>query len=147
MFINPYNNIITESIVPSRNIGCLWVLWTSVYRLLSTLVHSSFYPLPCLPTFSSRFSVFLSSRFPEGFKVGQPLVSLHPLFLMCETDPSKFLFLISKFISSFPVTFHRSLLDIIFGHKSLGLVYCNFFRMELYDEWHHGASLFSFFVH
>ena len=38
--------IIIESIIPSRNIGCLWVLSTSVYRLLRTLVHSSFYPLP-----------------------------------------------------------------------------------------------------
>ena len=76
--------IIIESIVASRNIGCLWVLSTSVYRLLRTLVHSSFYPLPWLPIFSSCFSVFLSSCFPEGSKVGQPLVSLHPLFLMCD---------------------------------------------------------------
>ena len=78
------NIIIIKSIVPSRNIGCLWVLSTSVYQLLRTLVHSSFYPLPWLPIFSSYFSVFLSSCFPEGSKVGQPLVSLHPLFLMCD---------------------------------------------------------------
>jgi hypothetical protein len=38
--------IIIESIVSSRNIGCLRVLSTSVYRLLRTSVHSSFYPLP-----------------------------------------------------------------------------------------------------
>jgi hypothetical protein len=37
--------IIIESIVPFRNIGCLWVLSTSVYRLLRTAVHSSFCPL------------------------------------------------------------------------------------------------------
>ena len=74
-------NIVIESIVPSRNIGCLWVLSTSDYRLLRTLVHSSFYLLPWLPIFSSCFSVFLSSCFLEGSKVGQPLVSLHPLFL------------------------------------------------------------------
>ena len=65
-----YNNNIIKSIVPSRNIGCLWVLSTSVYRLLRTLVHSSFYPLPWLPIFSSCFSVFLSSSFPEDSKVG-----------------------------------------------------------------------------
>jgi hypothetical protein len=47
--------IIRESIVPSRNIGCLWVLSTSVYQLLRTLVHSSFYPLTWLPKFSSCF--------------------------------------------------------------------------------------------
>jgi len=76
--------IIIESIVPSRNIGCLWVLSTSVCRLLRTLVHSSFYPLPWLPIFSSYFSVFLSSCFPEGSRVGQPLVFLHLLFLMCD---------------------------------------------------------------
>ena len=76
--------IIIESIVPSRNIGCLWVLSTSVYQLLGTLVHFSFYPLPWLLTFSSCFSVFLSSCFLEGSKVGQPLVLLHPLFLMCD---------------------------------------------------------------
>jgi hypothetical protein len=69
--------IIIESIVPSRNVGCPWVLSTSVYRLLRTLVHSIFYPLPWLPIFSSCFSVFPSSCFPEGSKVGQPLVLLY----------------------------------------------------------------------
>ena len=82
--------IIMESIIPSRNIGCLWVLSTFVYRLLRTLVHSRFYPLPWLPIFSSRFSVFLSSCFPEGSKIGQLLISLHPVFLMC--DQSNFSF-------------------------------------------------------
>jgi hypothetical protein len=62
--------IIRESIVPSRNIGCLWVLSTSVYRLLRTSVHSNFYALPWLPIFSICFSVYLSSCFPEGSKVG-----------------------------------------------------------------------------
>jgi predicted small integral membrane protein len=76
--------LIMESIVPSRNIGCLQVLSTPVYRLLRTLVHSSFYPLPWLPIFSSYFSVFLSSCFCEDSKVGQPLALLHPLFLMCD---------------------------------------------------------------
>ena len=36
-----------------RNIGCLWVLSTSVYQLPGTLVHSSFYPLLGWPIFSS----------------------------------------------------------------------------------------------
>ena len=76
--------IMIKSIVPSRNIGCLWVLSTSVYRLLRTLVHSSFYPLPWIPIFSSYFSVFLSSCFLEGSKVVHSFVSLHPLFLMCD---------------------------------------------------------------
>ena len=112
--------LIIESIVPSRNIGCLWVLSTSVYQLLRTLVHSSFYPLPWLPIFSSCFSVYLSSCFPEGYKVGQPLVSLHPFFCVWSIHLN-FLFLISKFISSCPVAFHRSLLEIIFGHHILNI--------------------------
>ena len=111
--------IIIKSIVPSRNMGCLLVLSTSVYRLLRTLVHSSFYPLPSLSIFSSYFSVFLSSWFPEGSKVGQPLVSVYPHFLNVWPIHLNFLFLISTFISSCPVTFHRSLLEVIFGHHIL----------------------------
>ena len=86
------NIIIIESIVPSRNIGCLWVLSTSEYQLLGTLVYSSFYPLPWL-LISSCFSVFLSSRFLDGSKEGHPLVLLHPLFLMCDQSIKIFFFL------------------------------------------------------
>jgi len=68
----------------SRNISCLWVLSTSVYRLLRTLVHSISYPLPYLPIFSSYFSVFLSSCFLEDSKIVHSLVSLHLLFLICD---------------------------------------------------------------
>ena len=88
-----YNIIIIESIVPSRNIGCLWVLSTSIYRLLRTLVHSSFYPLQWLSIFSIYFSVILSSCLPEGSKVGQPLLFLHPLFLICDQSIQIFFFL------------------------------------------------------
>ena len=99
-----FNNIIRviESIVPSRNIGCLWVLSTSV-QLLGTLVHSSFYPLPW--GFQSRAAF---GTFPSSF------LNVWPIHL-------NFLFLISKFISSCPVTFHRSLLEIIFGHHILSI--------------------------
>ena len=34
-------------------------------------------------------------------------------------NPSKFFFLISKFISSWPVTLHKSLLEMTFGHHIL----------------------------
>jgi len=110
--------IIIESIVPSRNIGCLWILSTSVYWLLRNLVHSSFHPLPWLPIFTSYFSVFLSSCFPEGSKAfdifPSSFLNVWPIHL-------NFLFLISAFISSCPVTFHRSLLEIIFGHHILNI--------------------------
>ena len=113
--------IIIESIVPTRNIGCLWVLATSVYRLLRNLVHSSFYPFPWLPIFSSCFSVFLSSCFPEGSKVGAAFGISPSSFLNVWPIHLNFLFLVSKFISSCPVTFHRSLLEIIFGHHILNV--------------------------
>jgi hypothetical protein len=47
------------------------------------------------------------------------LVFPHPLFLVCDQPILNFLFLISKFISSWPVAFHKSLLAIIFGHHIL----------------------------
>ena len=100
--------MIIESIVFSRNIGCLWVLSTSVYRLLRTLVHSSFYPLPWLPI-SSYFSVFL---FPWGFQSRAAFGISPSSFLNVWPIHINFLFLISTFISSCPVTFHRSLLEI-----------------------------------
>ena len=118
-----------------RNIGCLWVLSTSVYLLLRTSVHSSFYPFPWLPIFSSCFSVFLSSCFLEGSIVGQPSVSLHPLFLICDKIHLNFLFLISKFISSCPVTIHRSLLEIIFGHHILNIYLSHLFTKVCILHW------------
>ena len=88
--------IIIYSIVPSfRNTCCLWVLSTSVYQLLGTLVHPTFYPLPWLPIFSSCFSVFLSSCFLEGTSPSS-FLNVWPVYL-------NFLFLISKFI--YPILF------------------------------------------
>ena len=77
---NSNNNNKSPSFL-SRNIGRLWALSTSVYRLLRTLVHSSSYTLSCLPISSSYFSVFLSSCFLEDSKIVHSLVSLHLLFL------------------------------------------------------------------
>jgi len=69
------------------------------YQLLGTLVHSSFYPLPWLPIFSSCFSVFLSSCFLEGSRVGQLLVLLHPIFLK-NIFINKYIYLISNAIKN-----------------------------------------------
>ena len=110
--------IIMKSIVPSRNIGCLCVLSTSVYRLLRTSVHSSFYPFPWLPIYSSYFSDFL---FPWGFQCRAAFGISPSSFLNVWPIHLNFLFLISTFISSCPVTFHRSLLEIIFGHHILNI--------------------------
>jgi len=127
--------IIIESIVPFRNIGCLWVLSTSVYRLLRTSVHSSFYLLLWLPIFSSYFSVFLSSCFPEGSKVGQPLVSLHPLFLMCDRSIQIFFFLFLHLYLLVLFTFHRSLLEIIFDHHILNIYLRHLFTKVCILRW------------
>ena len=124
--------IIIESIVPSRNIGCLRVLSTSVYQLLGTLVHSSFYPLPWLPIFSSCFSVFL---FPWGFQSRAAFGTSPSSFLNVWPIHLNFLFLISKFISSCPVTFHRSLLEIIFGHHILSICLRHLFTKVCILRW------------
>ena len=46
-----------------------------------------------------------------------------------------FLFLISKFISSCPVTFHRSLLEIIFGHHILSIYLRHLFTKVCILRW------------
>jgi hypothetical protein len=46
-----------------------------------------------------------------------------------------YLFLISKFISSCPVTFHRSLLEIIFGHHILNITLRHLFTKVCILRW------------
>ena len=58
--------IVIESIVPSRNIGCLWVLCNSVCRLLRTLVHSSFYRFL---NYRSSPAIFRSSSLSISLRV------------------------------------------------------------------------------
>ena len=113
--------IIIMSIVPSRSIGCLWVFSTSVYQLPRTLVHSSFYPLPGLLIFSSYFFGLPLFLFPCGFQCRAAFGISPSSFLNVWPIHLHFLFLISKFISSCPVAFHRSLLEIIFGHHILSM--------------------------
>ena len=72
--------------------------------------------------------------FPWGFQsrtaVGtspSPFLNVWPIHL-------NFLFLISKFISSCPVTFHRSLLEIIFGHHILSICFGLVVSIKVTDE-------------
>ena len=57
--------------------------------------------------------------FPWGFQSRGAFGISPSSFLNVGPIHLNFLFLISKFISSCPVTFHRSLLEIIFGHHIL----------------------------
>jgi hypothetical protein len=130
--IRGLNIIIIKSIVPARNIGCLWVLSTSVYRLLRTLFHSSFDPLPWLPIFSSYFSVFL---FPWGFQSRAAFGISPSSYPNVWPSHLNFLFLVSTFISSCPVTFHRSLLEIIFDHHILNICLRHLFTKVCILRW------------
>jgi len=59
--------------------------------------------------------------FPRGFQSRAAFGISPPSFHNVWPIHLNFLFLISTFISSCPVTFHRSLLKIIFGHHILNL--------------------------
>jgi hypothetical protein len=59
--------------------------------------------------------------FPWGFQSRAAFGTSPSSFLNVWPIHLNFLFLISKFISSCPVTFHRSLLEIIFGHHILSI--------------------------
>ena len=59
--------------------------------------------------------------FPWGFQCRAAFGISPSSFLNVWPIHLNFLFLISKFISSCPVAFHRSLLEIIFGHHILSM--------------------------
>jgi len=59
--------------------------------------------------------------FPWGFQSRAAFGTSPSSFLNVWPIHLNFLFLISQFISSCPVTFHRSLLEIIFGHHILSI--------------------------
>ena len=59
--------------------------------------------------------------FPWGFQSRAAFGISPSSFLNVWPIYLNFLFLISKFISSYPVTSHRSLLEIIFGHHILNI--------------------------
>ena len=63
-----YVIIIIESIVPSRNIGCLWVLSTSVYQLLGNLVPFQLLPASLITDFLQLYFGLSLFLFPWGFQ-------------------------------------------------------------------------------
>ena len=84
---------------------------------------SSFQLLP-ISLITDLLQLFLSLPlflFPWGFQSRAAFGISPSSFLNVWPIHLNFLFLISKFISSCPVTFHRSLLEIIFGHHILNI--------------------------
>jgi len=84
---------------------------------------SSFQLLPA-SLITDLLQVFLGLPlflFPWGFQSRAAFGISPSSFLNVWPIHLNFLFLISKFISSCPVTFHRSLLEIIFGHNILNI--------------------------
>ena len=67
--------------------------------------------------------------FPWGFQSRAAFGISPSSFLNVSPIHLNFLFLISKFITSCPVTFHRSLLEIIFGYHIL-----NMYRRHLFTK-------------
>ena len=84
---------------------------------------SSFQLLPA-PLITDLLQLFFGLPlflFPSGFQCRAAFGICPSSFLNVWPNHLNFLFLISKFISSCPVAFHRSLLEIIFGHHILSM--------------------------
>ena len=112
--------IIIESIIPSRN-----RLSMSPFHfcLLAAKNPSSFQLLPA-SLITDLLQLFLGLPlflFPWGFQNRAAFDISPSSFLNVWPIHLNFLFLISKFIFSCPVAFHRSLLEIIFGHHILSI--------------------------
>jgi hypothetical protein len=59
------------------------------------------------------------------------LVFLHHLFLLCDQSIQIFSFLFLNLTSSWPVAFHKTLLDIVLGHHVLKI----YLRHRLTKVW------------
>ena len=73
--------------------------------------------------------------FPWGFQSRAAFGTSPSSFLNVWPIHLNFLFLISKFIPSCPVTFHRSLLEIIFGHHVLSVYLRHLFTKVCILRW------------
>ena len=89
--------------------------------------------------------------FPRGFQSRAAFGISQSSFLNVWPIQINFLFLISKYISSCSVTFHRSLLEIIFGHHILNIYlrhlfsackvgFINFLQYARYTQYQKGIS-------
>ena len=86
----------------------------------------------------SSFQLFLGLPlflFPWGFQSRAAFGISPSSFLNVWPIHLNFLFHISKFISSCPVTFHRSLLEIIFGHHILNIYLRHLFTKVCILHW------------
>ena len=105
--------------------------------LSSTKNLSSFQLLPA-SLITDLLQLFLGLPlflFPWGFQSRVAFGISPPSFHNVWPIHLNFLFLISKFISSCPVTFHRSLLEIIFGHHILNIYLRHLFTKVCILRW------------
>ena len=98
---------------------------------------SSFQLLPAslITDLLQLFLGFLLFLFPWGFKSRAAFVISPSSFLNMWPIHINFLFLIPKLISSCPFIFHRSLLDIIFGHHILNIYLRHLFTKVCILHW------------
>jgi len=98
---------------------------------------SSFQLLPA-SLITDLLQLFLSLPlflFPWGFQSRAAFGISKSFFLNVWLIHLNFLFLISKLISSYPVTFHTSLLEIIFGHHILNIYLRHLFTKVYILHW------------
>jgi len=98
---------------------------------------SSFQLLPASLT-TDLLQLFLGLPlflFPWGFQSRAAFGISPSFFLKVWRNHLNFLFLISTFISSCPVIFHRSLLEIIFGHHILNIYLRHLFTEVCILRW------------
>ena len=107
------------------------------FCLLATKNLSSFQLLPA-SLITDLLQLFLGLPlflFPWGFQSRAAFGISPSTFLNVWPIHLHFLFLISKFISSCSVTFHRSLLEIIFGHHILNIYLRHLFTKVCILHW------------
>ena len=98
---------------------------------------SSFHLLPAslITDLLQLFLGLLLILFPWGFQSRAAFGTSPSSFLNVWPIHLNFLFLLSKFISSCPLTFHRSLLEIIFGHHILSIYLRRLFTKVCILRW------------
>jgi hypothetical protein len=107
------------------------------FRLSAAKNPSSLQLLPA-SLFTSLLQLFLGLPlflFPWGFQNSALFGISLSSFLNVWPNHLNFLFLISTFMSSCPVTFHRTLLEIIFGHHILNIYLRHLFTKVCSLRW------------
>ena len=127
--------IIIKSIIPSRSIGCLFSLFHFCLSAAKNLSSFQLLPASLITDLIQLFFGLPLFLFPWGFQCRAAFGISPSSFLSVWPIHLNFLFLISKFISSCPVAFHRSLLEIIFGQHILSIYLRHLFTKVCILHW------------